>query len=177
MKKKLKEKELGKIHGGMGSGITNITIVGGGQAGCQAAIALSKIKDPQGLPLYKITLIERNHHLLQGTSRIIPGRLGQGYHYSQIETALNYFKESMNFMQKYPNCIVGKHLERSHPIRHGRYMVMKTSRPEPCKVFAVYMQIQKKYKELVIKNPNNKIWGEPGDFLKLVYISDDQTRF
>ncbi len=155
----------------------NITIIGGGEAGCQAAIALSKIKDLQGFSLYQITLVEKNSQLLQGTSSITPGRLGQGYYYAHLDTASNYLKQTIAFMQKYPNCIVGKHLERSHPIRHGRYVVMKTSIPEPCQVFDVYMQIQKTYEELVIKNPNNKIWGELNDFLKLVYISNDQTWF
>jgi hypothetical protein len=153
----------------------DIVVVGGGEAGCHTAIALAKEKTSEGLPLYKITIIEKNKELLLGTSRITPGRLGQGYHYSHIDTALTYLKESMSFMKKYPNCIVGKDFKKNHPLRRGRYVVMKESNPTPFKVWKVYQEIQKRYSDLVNTNCENKIWGEPNDFLKLLYLAGDQT--
>lgn len=160
----------------------HVVIVGGGESGVHSALAFAKIKGPQGRPLYQVTLIEKNHELMMGNSSITPGRAGQGYHYAHAKTSLKWCQTlTQDFKKHYPNCFVqseskGEHTheETLDPLRRGRYVVMKESDPAPLVTWQGYKNSAKAYRESVARDKNNEVWGSPDNFLKLLYVAEDQ---
>lgn len=155
-------------------GPIDVAIIGGGEAGCHTALSLSKVRNDKGSCAFQITILEKKNALMGGTSRITPGRLGAGFHYSHLKTALKYLQETMSFMREYPDCVIGRQFDKPHPLRRGRYVIMKNSKPEPQEVLKIYQQLQEAYKYFVSQNPANKVWGDPETFCQIIYVASDQ---
>ena len=68
----------------------DIIILGGGIAGCAAAKKLST--------KYKVAILEKRAHVLQGTSRKTPGRMGLGFHYFDPNTSKACLERTTKFV-------------------------------------------------------------------------------
>jgi hypothetical protein len=137
-----------------------IFIIGAGIAGISAALALADCG-------YKITIFEQNT-VGSGASGNNPGRMGLGFHYVDVDTAITYLRASIEVQRKYPDYLVGRELDSSHPIRHGRYFITKDSHNSPDEILKTYELLRQEYIRLIEKDPKNKVFGPPEDFYKIL---------
>ena len=145
---------------------TRVVIIGAGAAGFSAALELAD----EG---YQVELLEKAT-LGSGASGRNPGRMGHGFHFVDINTALTYLRASIEVQKTYPGFLVGQDLPFDAPIRHGRYFITKDS-DEPAEVIlATYRAIQSEYQRLVDLDPDNKVFGEPGQFFRILDPSEYQ---
>lgn len=142
--------------------MARIVVIGGGIAGIGAALELASPKHG-----HHVYLLDKRK-LGSGTSSKIPGRMGHGFHYFDIETAKAYLYESIRTQRKYPNFLIGSELPESDPIRHGRYFITKNSTQDPGAVRRVYEAIQQEYARLVAEDRRNKVFGDPDKFLRIL---------
>jgi hypothetical protein len=138
---------------------SEVVVIGGGVAGISAAFELSKY--------YPVTIVEK-HHLFDGSSGRNPGRMGLGFHYIDYETSKLYLEASIEVQKHYPHFRIGEYLPFEHPVRHGRYYVMKDSLYTFEEVLVTYRRLQARYAELVAENPENKVFGEPEHFFRIL---------
>ncbi len=142
-----------------------VVINGGGIAGVMTALKLAKL----GIPC---TIIERHDELLSGTSGRTPGRIGHGYHYRDLETAILYLQSSITFVRE--NCDSEAKRERFLISLHedeaeldcGLYFIHKKSQVPAAELLKVYEGIREEYKRLVELDPKNKVFGEVEDFFQ-----------
>jgi len=137
-----------------------IFIIGAGAAGFSAALTLAE----RG---YKVELLEKNT-LGSGATGRNPGRMGHGFHYTDIETACAYLRASIRVQRLYPDYLVGKDLPADDPIRHGRYFVVNTSNEPATKIMASYRALRKEYARLVAEDPTNEVFGPPKNFFRVL---------
>lgn len=141
-----------------------VVIIGGGIAGCSAALELAE----KG---YKVILLESKSELLSGSSDNTPCRLGLGFHYADQETAVKYLKSTLAFVKKYGSeYIVGNSKSIDHPLRRGRYFIVNDSSFEHEKVLRIYKAIQKAYAKLIEEDPKNAVFGESDNFYKILSV-------
>ena len=138
----------------------DIITIGAGAAGLSAALELAE----RG---YSVTLIEQAT-LGSGSSGRNPGRMGHGFHYLDINTAKMYLRASIQVQRKYPSYLIGKELERSHPIRRGRYFITKNSDHSVEQILNTYKHIKDEYIRLIEEDPNNAVFGPPEDFFRIL---------
>lgn len=136
-----------------------ITIIGAGAAGMSTAIELAD----KG---YEVLLIERNT-LGSGASGRNPGRMGHGFHYTDVETALSYLRASIKVQRKYPGFLLAENIPDS-PLTKGRYFITKDSNPDKHQILKTYEQIKEEYLRLVLEDPSNKVFGEPENFYRIL---------
>lgn len=136
-----------------------ITVIGGGVAGIGATLELAK----RG---YQVRLIERDT-LGSGSSGRNPGRMGHGFHYADIPTALAYLNASIQVQRAYPGFML-KEDEPSSPLARGRYFIMKDSKPGKEEVLASYKAIAEEYARLVALDSRNQVFGPPADFYRIL---------
>lgn len=141
-----------------------IVVIGAGVAGFSAALDLAD----RG---YHVELIEKNT-LGSGASGNNPGRMGHGFHYTDIETALAYLHASIRVQKKYPGFLIGQDLPFEHPFRHGRYFVVKDSDHPPETVLKTFHAIEAEYKRLVELDPSNAVFGPPETFFRVLEPKD-----
>ncbi len=105
-----------------------IAVLGGGIGGTMAALDLS-----EKFPHLSIGIFEKNKELLLGTSNCTPGRMGLGFHYVHPSSAITYLRQTINFVRRFynscPNLMVGQEFSTDHPLRNGRYYIVKNSSP------------------------------------------------
>lgn len=144
-----------------------ITIIGAGAAGFSAALELAE----KG---YKVRLIERKT-LGSGASGRNPGRMGHGFHYSDVETAKAYLRATIKVQRKYPDFLLAGNIPNS-PLRHGRYFITKDSNPGKEEILEGYEQIKAEYARLIAEDPANEVFGPPDQFYRILdpseYLND-----
>ncbi len=148
--------------------MATFTILGGGIAGVSAALELAKAG-------HEIILIERFSTLLSGSSDNTPCRLGLGFHYVDVETAIKYLHSTIHVLKKYPQFVIGNKLAPNHPYRRGRYFVVKDSLFPLSKVIALHEALQTEYARLVAEDETNQVLGEPSDFSQLLTVDSYQS--
>jgi glycine/D-amino acid oxidase-like deaminating enzyme len=146
----------------------NIIVIGAGVAGIGAAIELAN----KG---HYVTLIERKV-VGYGSSGRTPGRMGQGFHYADINTAKMYLRASIQVQRQYPDYLIGKDLPSNHPIRHGRYLITKDSDHPPEVILKTYRQLQEEYTRLVLEDPKNAVFGSPKSFIRILEPSEYENK-
>lgn len=136
---------------------TPVTVIGGGAAGLTFALEAAR----QGA---SVTLFERNAELLNETSRKTPGRMTSGFHYMHLPTALTCLITIIKLIRKYPGFRrgeePGKELPEDHPMRRGRYFILKKSNVPKEEILATYNALQKEYERLIVEDPQNKVFGD-----------------
>lgn len=137
-----------------------IVVIGAGAAGISSALELAE----RG---YKVDLIEQNT-LGSGSSGRNPGRMGHGFHYVDIDTAILYLRSSIQVQRKYPNYLVGQELPFDAPIRHGRYFITKNSDHSPETILKTYEAIRDEYQRLIAEDKDNEVFGPPEKFFRIL---------
>ncbi|PJD95723.1 MAG: hypothetical protein CK426_04125 [Legionella sp.] len=141
-----------------------IVIIGAGAAGFSAAIELAEAG-------HQVELIER-HTLGSGASGRNPGRMGHGFHYTDINTAIAYLHASILVQKKHPGYLVGQALPFDNPLRHGRYFITKDSNPPKEVILQTYEVIKQEYKRLCEHDPSNMVFGPPDLFFRILEPSE-----
>jgi|GEM_PF-2444272 len=126
-----------------------IIIIGGGVAGCTTALEAAKLG-------FEVTILEQNPDILQGTSARTPGRMGLGYHYFDPNTAKTYMEHTVDFMQQYPDCVLGN--EDESYLRNGRYFIVKDSIIPRQELMARYDEAALHFEKMCNSDPKNKIF-------------------
>lgn len=147
----------------------SVAIIGGGLAGCLAAIELAK----KGR---HVCLIEAKDGLLEGTSNVTPGRMGLGFHYIHEETGIVYLRSTIEFVKKYKDSVhllmIGGDKPENHPLRRGRYFITEDSLFPKEKILATYARLQNEYRRLCEEDISNKVFGEPDSFFVILDPSE-----
>ncbi len=147
--------------------------MGAGIAGCLTALELAERE-------YNVIILDKREDALEGSSDHTPARLGLGFHYSDIETALKYFHATLEFLKKHPQCRLSSTSSAEYdPIQHGRYFIMKEwdetkseeekakmTRKKKSEIYGVWEALKEEYTKLCKEDPANKIFGEPSEFYK-----------
>lgn len=140
-----------------------IVVIGAGAAGFSAALELAD----KG---YKVKLIERNT-LGSGSSGRNPGRMGHGFHYTDVDTALSYLNASIKVQKKYPGFLVAENIPDS-PLRKGRYFIVNNSNPGKIEILQTYERIKAEYKRLVVEDSTNSVFGPHENFYRILHPSE-----
>ena len=138
----------------------SVIVVGGGAAGCASAVALAK----NG---WKVSLFEKNT-LFSGASSKTPGRLGLGFHYTDLQTSTMMLRATIRLVKTFPGFRVGENLQWSHPLRHGQYFVTKESLVSPEQILVCYEFLKRVYTEIVKEDPSSMVFGPPEDFYRIL---------
>jgi len=141
-----------------------VVVIGGGIAGVASALQLAKSS-------VKVTILER-YTLFSGSSGRNPGRMGHGFHYFDLDTAIKYLEASIAVQKEYPEFLVGGELEFKHPIRHGRYYITRDSHHSYLEVIQKYRKIQEHYAKMVADDPSNMVFGSPESFIRELEVSE-----
>ncbi len=128
-----------------------IVIIGGGIAGCTTALKLAEQR-------YEVVIIEQKDDILQSTRANTPGRMGLGYHYFDKDTGIRYMRQTIEFMKRYPDCLIGD--ESTPHLTHGRYFILKDSLIKPQDLRAIYGDANKEFRKMCAKDSSNKIFGD-----------------
>ena len=144
----------------------DVIIIGAGLAGTLAAL-----KIPNHL---KVLLIESGNEVLPIASSSYNEcyKLHTGVHYvGDLYTAENCLKKSIEFARELPDYISGGHDLRS-PWRRGRHYFMSNSLVPTDKARQIALHLQAVYAQLVIIDEQNKLFGEPEDFIQFLKPTD-----
>ena len=148
---------------------SSVAIIGGGLAGCLAAIELAE----KG---HRVCLIEAKDGLLEGTSNVTPGRMGLGFHYIHEETGIIYLRSTIEFVKKYKDSVhplmIGGDQVENHPLRRGRYFITDNSLFSKEKILGTYARLQEEYRRLCEEDVSNKVFGEPDSFFVILDPSE-----
>lgn len=145
---------------------TTVVVIGAGAAGLSAALNLAE----KG---YHVELLEKNT-VGSGSSGNNPGRMGHGFHYSDIDTAIAYLRASILVQRVYPGYLVGQELPFEDPVRHGRYFITKDSNPDKNTILASYDALKEEYKKLILEDPENEVFGPIETFFRILDPSEYQ---
>jgi len=130
--------------------MSEITIIGGGIAGCTTALEIAK----QG---HRVIIYEQDSDILQGTSARTPGRMGLGYQCFHSEIAKHYMRQTIRFMQKYSDCFVGSEL--TPHLQYGRYFIVKDSLVSTQELMANYDDVAHEFEKICREDPSKDIFG------------------
>lgn len=140
----------------------NVAIIGGGVGGCCTALELAKTGQ------FNIYLLEKNHELMRESSDATPGRLGLGFHYSDKTTALHFLHVTVDFTKRYGQFRQEIGRNQSHPLRRGRYFVVKNSLVPIKHILDVYEAIKEEYTKMVRDDPSCEVFGPPEDIYRVL---------
>lgn len=134
-----------------------IAIVGGGAAGVCAALVLR-------MRGYSVGIFDRNNELMNETSRKTPGRMTSGFHYAHQETAIICLRSIIALIKKYPGFRrgeeVGHELPEDHPMRRGRYFILKKTNIPKEAILTTYAALEAEYQRLIQEDPANNVFGD-----------------
>ena len=77
-----------------------IGIIGAGAMGVALAIEIK-----ERFPDLDVEIYEAHNDILEGSSGGTPGRMGLGYHYSHLETALKYLEYTIHSLENFLNLL------------------------------------------------------------------------
>jgi len=137
-----------------------VTVIGAGAAGFSAALELSG----RG---HHVTLIEQDT-LGSGSSGRNPGRMGHGFHYADINTAITYLRSSVKVQRRYPGYLIGQDLPVDTPVRHGRYFITKNSDSPKEDIIRTYEALHQEYTRLIEEDKNNEVFGPSERFFRVI---------
>ena len=140
--------------------LRTVLVIGGGAAGCASALALAKSG-------WQVHLFEK-HTLFSGTSSKTAGRLGLGFHYIDLQTAVMLLQATIRFTKTFPGFRLGETLPWPHHLRHGRYFITKNSVASPAKILFVYESLKNIYEKMVKEDPSNMVFGPPEGFYRIL---------
>src|SRR3990167_110373 len=150
----------------------SVIIVGGGMAGCGAALRLAEAG-------YAVTFLEGRGELLLGSSGATPCRVGLGFHYPDKSTAIRALKNAVRFVRAYKNVgiqlRVGEDKPLDHPLRRGHYYITKDSQFSVEHVLSLYDGLKEAYADLIKENPENEVFGPAENFYKVLWKESDET--
>ena len=139
-----------------------VAIIGGGAGGCCSAIEL-------GLTgRFNILLLEKNRELMRGSSDITPGRLSLGFHYADKDTAMYFLHVTVKFVKRYGHFRQELSREQSHPLRRGRYFIMKNSLVPAKEILEIYEAIKQEYAKIVGEDPSYEVFGPPENIYRIL---------
>ena len=139
-----------------------VAIVGGGVGGCCSALELARTGK------LNIFLLEKNRELMRETSDATPGRLGLGFHYSDKATALRFLHVTVDFIKRFGRFRQEIARKQSHPLRRGRYFIMKNSLVSVQDILKVYDAIKDEYTKMVREDPTCEVLGPPDDIYRIM---------
>ena len=133
-----------------------VVFIGGGVGGCCTALALERTQQ------FQVYLLEKNGELMRESSDVTPGRMGLGFHYADKETALYYLHATLEFTRKYGRFRqeVGRS-ETLHPLRRGRYFILKSSLVPVNEILDTYDALKEEYTNVVSEYTNYKKESKP----------------
>lgn len=143
----------------------DVIVIGGGIGGCATAVKLANTG-------YSVALVEKREFLMQATSKNTPGRMGLGFHYFPSSTAKMYLENTIRFMREYPNLVIGREKCGYEYLKKGRYFIVKNSLVPAKELLEYYKKLKNAYEYLVEDDPNNKIFGEPKDFYRILPVGE-----
>ena len=150
----------------MSSTLGRIVVIGGGVGGCCTALELAEAG-------FTVDVIEKEQDLMKCTSNVTPGRMGLGFHYQHVETALFYLRATVRFARDFGHFRIAKEKPLNHPLRRGRYFILKCSKEPPEETLKTYEAIKQEYAKLIAEDPRNKVFGSSENLFKLL----DQKEF
>lgn len=142
--------------------LKNIVIIGGGAGGCCTATELAKTG------LYNVYLLEKNQELMRESSDATPGRLGLGFHYADKTTALHFLHVTVDFVKTYGRFRQEIGRNQSHPLRRGRYFIVKDSLVPARDILDTYEAIKQEYAKMVREDPSCEVFGPPKDIYRIL---------
>ena len=140
----------------------NVAIIGGGVGGCCTALELAQTRQ------FNIYLLEKNQELMRESSDATPGRLGLGFHYSDKTTALHFLHVTVDFTKRYGR-------NQSHPLRRGRYFIVKNSLVLIKDILEVFQAIKEEYTKMVREDPSCEVFGPPEDIYRILQPQKFET--
>ena len=139
-----------------------VVIIGGGVGGCCTALELARTGK------FNIHFLEKNQELMRETSDATPGRLGLGFHYADKNTALYYLHVTLDFLRSYGRFRQEIGRQQSHPLRRGRYFIMKDS-TVPCRdILETFEAIKEEYSKMVKEDPSYEVVGPPANIFRIL---------
>ena len=130
----------------IGDNKIDVIVAGAGVAGVFSALELLKT-----YPSVRVKIIEQKEKILSGTSANTPGRMGLGYHYKDLTTAINYMRNTLVFMKKYHDCFIE---DESKPnLENGRYFILKDSIVDPQDLISTYDKLSLEFERLWMSDP------------------------
>ena len=139
-----------------------VAIIGGGVGGCCSALELARTGK------LNIFLLEKNRELMRESSDATPGRLGLGFHYSDKATALRFLHVTVDFIKRFGRFRQEIARKQSHPLRRGRYFIMKNSLVSVQDILKIYDAIKQEYAKMVRKDPTSEVLGPPDDIYRIM---------
>jgi hypothetical protein len=141
-----------------------IGVIGAGAMGIAAALEIRR----QFTDLYDVEIYEAHGDILLGSSGGTPGRMGFGYHYADLETALKYLEYTIGFIRRFPESIRDDNLE-------GQYFITHDSLVDPGYLLQIYSKISQSYNEIARTDPDiMKIFG--GQLMSHRFLTRDQYK-
>lgn len=139
-----------------------IAIIGGGAGGCCSALALARTGR------FNIYLLEKNEELMRESSDATPGRMGLGFHYADKGTALYYLHATIEFSRRFGRFRQEIGRDQSHPLRRGRYFILKNSMTPLREILDTYNALKEEYTKMVLEDARNEIFGPPEHFYRIL---------
>lgn len=139
-------------------------VLGGGIAGCLSALKLAEA----GMI---VVLVEKQEDILQGASNITPGRMGLGFHYEHVDTAIAYLHATIEFVKAFPDFTIGRQDPGGY-LQRGRYFIVKDSLFPAERILNTYQKIKEEYARLVEEDASNKVFGEPEDIFRILNLEE-----
>lgn len=98
--------------------------------------------------------------------------MGLGFHYVHPSSAITYLRQTINFVRRFydscPHLMVGQEFSKDHPLRNGRYYIVKNSLFPATQIIETYEKLLEEYTELVRRDRKNKLFGEPDKFYRIL---------
>ena len=136
-------------------------VIGGGVGGCCTALELSDAG-------FTVEIVEKELDLMKRSSDATPGRMGLGFHYSDLSTACFYLHATVRFTRLFGHFRDAVEKPLNHPLRRGRYFILKSSKVPPDYILEIYEGIRQEYTKLVIEDPKNEVYGPPDKLFRLM---------
>jgi len=140
----------------------DIAIIGGGVGGCCTALELAKTGK------YQVQILEKNSELMNESSDATPGRMGLGFHYADQNTAIYYLHATLNFTKRFSNFRQEIDKGNSHPLRRGRYFIMKNSLVSTESILKTYDALKAEYIRIVQQDQTYQLFGQPDEFYRIL---------
>lgn len=142
-------------------------VIGGGIAGCTAALGLAD----RGA---SVTLFERSDKLLDKSSDATPCRLGVGFHYMDLATAIANLEASIRLIRHLKESTgnsfqVQKEIDSQHTsVNRVHYVISNETLVNVPRVLEIFEQLRGRYAQMVDDDPENEVLGPVSDFYEVI---------